>query len=243
MCNVLDYYHCSFRSGNLSFWQELTAMASAAIAISTQIASKIFGGMAQRAAEATNENANTQQAIQSFDQALSQINQAYNSGNMSQNDALVEVAAVWQYFWQVTTPKIQPNRNGCASGSNCPSSAPANYCSGNIGGTCCVGCTSLKIGIENVTKALTAGSGTANIPKVYGSHYGVLTRPAYTLTFTKPQTSNVLASANSAVNGLLSDLGLIPSTVSGVAVQSTSHLGIFAAIGIGAFLLVMVIKK
>lgn len=188
-------------------------MASAAIGIANSIVSTIFGGMAARAKEARNENLATQQAIQAYDQALVKIAQQYNSGNLSQSDAIAEANSIWDWFWHVTTPTIQPNRNGCASGGNCPHAStvngePANYCSGNIGATCCVGCGAIQLGISNVVAALQRGSGVADIPQIYGNKYGVQDRASYQITFTAPSALNPIADVGNTVNGLLGSLGL-----------------------------------
>jgi hypothetical protein len=103
-------------------------------------------------------------------------------------------------FWSETVPQIQPGRNGCNGGANCPPSvapnsgsayattAPSSYCSGSIGAACCVGCADLQLSIDNMEWAVahadsTGQPTTAFVQTVYASKYGGVNRPAYLVTF------------------------------------------------------------
>lgn len=226
-------------------------MASAAIGAVVSIASRIFGGMAARAKEATNENLALQQVIVACDSTFAQINQQYNAGNLSASDAMAEVNSVWQWYWQIMTPKIQPNRNGCGSGGGCPNAAtsngePAGYCSGDIGATCCVGCGPIRLAIENISAALQAGSGNADIPTIYGNHYGVQTRAEYTLTFNAPALSNPIGAVTNTVDSLLGSLGLTnqqASVVPGVAASSGFSTTALLLIGGVAFIGIVLVAR
>jgi hypothetical protein len=99
--------------------------------------------------------------------------------------------------------KIQPGRNGCNNGANCPPSvnpssdsstatvAAANYCSGSIGAACCVGCADLALSVSNLQWAVkqvakTGQPQTAFIQTVFASKYGGANRPAYLVNLTPP---------------------------------------------------------
>lgn len=173
-------------------------MAAAAVQLGSSVITSIFNGMALRAKQAANENQALQQIVQGFDQGIAQAVQLVNSGAISTDQARQELASMWAWYWQAMTPRIQPNRNGCSSGSNCPGDArsyrtsngvPAGYCAGTIGATCCLGCGPIRLSLADLDDALAAGGGTAQIAKVWGDKYGLQTREAYTVTFNPPTNS------------------------------------------------------
>lgn len=180
-------------------------MATAALSLGTSIIGKIFGGMALRARQATNENTALQQVIQAYDQSLTAVNQAYNAGQIDAQGVLAEMADLWQWYWQTITPQIQPNRNGCASGSNCPNAAtpdgtPHGYCTGNIGASCCVGCGPIRLGLTDIEKLMqSGGNGVTTVPEIIGNHYGVQTRAAYQLNWGTPGGSVVSVMTNQPI--------------------------------------------
>jgi hypothetical protein len=212
-------------------------MAAAAIQVGAQLGSgiikAIFGGMAQRAAEARNENVALQSCIVALDQGLAKLNEAYNAGQISENDCAAEVNSIWQWYWQIMTPNIQPNRDGCNSGSGCPGSAtqyagsngePNGYCKGNIGATCCVGCGPLRLSLANVTNALESGGGVSNIAIIVGNKYGVQTRPAYTLNWAAPR-STIITKGSPILHSILgggSGAGAVDTSGGGSAVSAGS---------------------
>lgn len=204
------------------------------------IVAKIFGGMKLRAQQAANENIALQQIVAGFDQAVSQLQAAVNSGQLDVAGAQQEINSVWQWYWQSVTPKIQPNRNGCASGSGCPgdarsyvssNGAPPGYCSGTIGASCCLGCGPIRLSIDSISDVLAAGGGTATIAGVAGNHYGLQTRPGYTVKFSPPPAGAIVNNIESSVGNLL---GLSPQ---GSASAGRSNTGLLV-IG-GAFLLLL----
>lgn len=194
-------------------------MATAGASVALQLAkvgigivTGIFSGMAERARQATSENQALNEFVAGVDQAIKQVASDYNSGQISQNDAEAEIASIWSWYGQVVTPHIQPNRNGCASGSNCPGTAtqyastngvPNGFCSGNEGASCCVGCGPIRLALENMSHALQAGKGTFTVPKVWGDHYGLQTREAYTISLNPPPLNNVTATVNSTIDNIL----------------------------------------
>jgi hypothetical protein len=173
--------------------------------------SAIFGGLmaasAKRAAQAKNENAAVAQEIAPWDGAIQQIVSAFNSGQITASEAAQLLASpqsrqqnvnqypngpVWNSFWQVVGPQVQPGRNGCNSGT-APHQPPLTHCSGSYGAGCCVAYDDLDSGQLYVTQAIMQASNSPGtpvtsqqIPAVYASKYGGVDRPGYTVTVTAP---------------------------------------------------------
>jgi hypothetical protein len=237
----------------------MAAVALAPIAIKsiTGIFSKIFGGMALRAKQAQNENQALQQVVQGFDQAILQLQQQYNSGQLTQQQALAEIYSADQWVWQSITPAIQPNRNGCESGQNCPPQVtpgyikcgPAQGGSITIGASCCVGCGPIKTAIENIIAVIEAGGGVAVIPAIGGDKYGLQTRQKYSLTFKAPAFSSITQEVSATVSSL-TGMGLYETN--GVVQSGYSSLGggvggsnilFFGFLGIILLLVVLLVSR
>ena len=166
------------------------------------IASSLIAASQKRAKEAQNENQAVASALAPWDAAVAQIVAAYNAGTLTVAQTQSLLGTIMSNYWNEVTPQIQPGRNGCSSGSNCPPSATPNssmsynaggnnYCSGSIGAACCVGCADLQLSVDNMQWAvLHANSSgkpvTAFVQIVYASKYGGVNRPAYTVTFSPP---------------------------------------------------------
>lgn len=169
--------------------------------------SAIAGGLikasAARAAAARNENMAVAAGVPGWDQAVSQIVAAYNSGSVSVSEAIQLLQMAMSNYWNEVTPQIQSGRNGCSGGGSCPgpanpnssmntaTTAPASYCGGSIGAACCVGCANLALGTSNMIYAVTQVDATgvsmrALIPQVFASKYGGTNRAQYFVTFIKP---------------------------------------------------------
>jgi len=172
----------------------------------------------QRASEAKDENSAMNIGVQGFDSDLKTVQAAFNSGQIGASDAIQAVQVLMQNYWALVTPHIQPGRNGCSGGANCPSSVPngAAYCQGNIGAACCVGCGNLEISInapDGVIAAINGqstspgGKNTADIMKVTGSKYGGQTRNAYTISFQQTGTAAAVSSIESSLTSEFSSLG------------------------------------
>lgn len=241
------------------------------IKVVTGIVSKIFGGMALRAKQAANENSALQQVVQGFDQAIQQVSQELNQGAISLADAQSEIASIWSWYWGSLTPIIQPNRNGCSSGSACPRDArqyastngvPSGYCSGNIGASCCVGCGPIRLSLDSISDVLAQGGGTAKIAGIVGDHYGLQTRQAYTLDFRPPSGGqSVTKTISTSVSNLLGIgkptqvLGFTPAqgsvpdyyaqgiNIPGYSSASTTKYLIFGGIGAFFLLLLLILRK
>lgn len=170
----------------------LSAVSSFASSGLGGLISSIFGGMRLRAQQATIENQALNYAVQAFDQSLAKVNAAYLNGQINAHDAITLLQQIYSQYWSVTASKIQPNRNGCANGSNCPGTAmqyeatngaPAGYCANGIGATCCVGCGPIRLGIERSIAVLQQGGGASSVPTIVGDHYGLQTRLGYQVSW------------------------------------------------------------
>jgi len=162
------------------------------------IASILLAASQKRAAEAKNENQAVAAGLPGWDQAVAQIVAAFNNGSIDATGVLSLLATALQNFWNEVTPQIQPGRNGCHSGSACPgvsgvggnitNEGGANYCSGDIGAACCVGCADLNLSTANMTWAVKQAQATgklvpAFVQTVFASKYGGVNRAAYTVMF------------------------------------------------------------
>lgn len=173
----------------------------------------IFGSLmaasAKRAAQARNENSAVANEIPQWDAAVDQIATAYNNGSISADEAYQLLAcpqtrqqgvnnypngAVWLSYWRVVGPQVQPGRNACQSG-NAPHQPPLTHCSGGYGAGCCVAYDDLDNGQLYVVWAIQQAEQTGQavtskmIPTVYGSKYGGINRPGYSITVRKPVSS------------------------------------------------------
>lgn len=177
--------------------------ALAGVGVVAAIAVALWQAHEVRKKQATSENAAMNLGVQGYDEGLRQINQAFNSRQISASDAITLLNQVWQQFWQLVTPVIQPGRNGCSGGASCPPwPTGGNGCSGNIGAACCVGCyalagdqgqavqfpgqsSPLRFGIAGTIRTLQEGGGVVYYQEVYSSKYGGKDRPAYTLVWSQ----------------------------------------------------------
>lgn len=175
-------------------------------AVVSAIAGVLIAASKKRAAEATNENTAVANGLPGWDQAVAQIVGAYNNGSINAAGVATLLETALTNFWNEVRLQIQPGRNGCNSGANCPpvtgtvsanntNEGGNNYCSGSIGAACCVGCADLNLSTSNMIYAANAAQNgnkpvSAFVQTVYASKYGGVNRPAYTVTFT-PYISGV----------------------------------------------------
>jgi hypothetical protein len=173
------------------------AAVAGALTASLQAASK------KRAQEAVTENAQLQVSVPGFDQAMAQVNALYTTRQIDAQTAIAAVQAIYQNFWAEMIPKIQPGRNGCNGGANCPVKPS---CSGSIGAACCVGCydlagsdtpfafttaqggdgTPMYFGVKGTIVVLQHGGGAPVLYQmVDASKYGGVKRPPYILNWTQ----------------------------------------------------------
>lgn len=175
-----------------------TVLAGVGAAIVSAIGISLLAAHQQRKKQATNENSAMNLGVTGFDRDLKVVNEAFNSGQINQVQAIQLVQQIMKQYWDLVAAHIQPGRNGCAGGSACATTVrrPANYCSGNIGAACCVGCldlydsiygtlySSAEGGTPGVLYAIRNG-GDSYILKVFGSKYGGITREGYHLMWAK----------------------------------------------------------
>lgn len=182
------------------------------------IAGALLQASQKRAKEAVSENSAVAAAVPGWDAGVATIAKAYNNGQIDGDQAKQLLQTNMANYWSEVAPQIQPGRNGCSSGANCPGSknpnsatslettAPSSYCSGSIGASCCVGCASLALSTANMNYAISqadAGAPTAaTIQAVFKSKYGGVDRSRYTVTFTKPSAITTTA------NSFLQEIGL-----------------------------------
>ena len=187
-----------------------TAAVTAGIGVAAAIGILLWTKHLQRLKQAKDENHAMNLGVQGFDEGIRLINSQYNSHQIDPQTAIAALKQLMQQYWMEIFPHIQPGRNGCgitAQGTaNCPSpigALPANYCSGNVGAGCCVGCGSLMASlyydgstipaqgavnaawypIPGAIVALQRGGGQSRVFKVYGSKYGGSERADYFLTW------------------------------------------------------------
>ena len=121
--------------------------AVAGIGAVVAIAAALWAAHEARVKQARDENSAMNLGVQGVDKELAVINQAYNAGQISANDAVHLLSQTMSHYWALVTPHIQPGRNGCSGGTACPPwPASGNGCSGSIGAACCVGCYDLAGG-------------------------------------------------------------------------------------------------
>jgi type II secretory pathway pseudopilin PulG len=181
--------------------------AVAGIGAVVAIAAALWAAHLQRQKQAKDENSAMNLGIVGFDHDIQMVNAAYNARRISASDAISLVRQLFNNYWALVTPHIQPGRNGCVGGSACPPwPAKGSGCSGNIGAACCVGCydlagsdqahvfssteggdgaTAFYYGAAGTIAALQVGGGVVLYQAVYPSKYGGKSRPAYKLAWSQ----------------------------------------------------------
>ena len=176
----------------------------------------LIGGLSAahklRMQEAQTENGAVVLGVQGWDQGVKQTVAAYNAGSITYNDALSMLATprtggfgkLWQFYWEEVGPKVQPQRNGCKSGT-VQQDPSKSFCGGNsasagmaYGAGCCVGYDNLDVGSSYIVAALQQAEAnpgrsitSKTVPTVYSSKYGGVNRQGYSVTFRKPVTSSL----------------------------------------------------
>lgn len=181
--------------------------AVAGIGAVAAIAAALWAAHEQRVKQATDENSAMNLGVAGYDNAMRQINAAFNARQIQASDAITLVQQVFATYWAEVTPHIQPGRNGCNGGASCPPwPVSGNGCSGDIGAACCVGCydlaggsgpavlgtadggdgsTPFYFGTEGTIITLQHGGGVVAYQAVYGSKYGGKNRPGYRLVWSQ----------------------------------------------------------
>ncbi len=183
-------------------WASAAGPIGAGIALAVGLIASLYAAHELRKKQAKDENSAMNVGVSGFDDDLKMIQQHLSAGQTDIPTALQGAQVALANYWAIVSPHIQPGRNGCASGSGCPSSVPDGkaYCRGNIGAVCCVGCGNLAPSIGGPSGVLAAiqgqssssgGKNTADIMEVYGSKYGGRTRAGYSLTFTAGAASGL----------------------------------------------------
>lgn len=200
-----------------------------------------------RAKGATTENAAVNSAVTAFDQSIKAIFAAANSTNPAQQITASEAeqlcTQVLASFWQGMAPyQVGPGRADQSHGGTACGGVSCNKaCTAG----CCVGCLDIAPSVQSAIAVFQAGGGSATMLEVYGSSYGAVTRPAYSLTYTAPAPASAPAAAVDSVASALTNL-FSPSTPAAPAgttltptTGSTEGLSLFvwAGLGLGALLL------
>ena len=185
----------AIKTANLAL-NAIPVVGPALSAVAQALTSAFQAASQQRAKQAVSENTAVAAAVPGWDQAMYQIQTNYNNGGLSAQQAIQLVDLAWTNYWAETAPKIQPGRNGCQGGTLTKAQADTQFpgtaqCSGSWGAACCVGYADLANGMNSIIAAIqqtdsTGEASVASIPAVYASKYGGTNRPAYTLTFTRP---------------------------------------------------------
>lgn len=197
-------------------WGAWAGPVGAGVAVGVGLIAGLLAAHALRAKQAKDENSAVNIGVSGFDSDLKKIQQAFSLGQVDASTAMQAAQLALSNYWQLVTPHIQPGRNGCAGGAVCASNRRSpNYCSGNIGAACCVGCADLNDSIMGPNGVIAAiqgqstaseGPNVAEILKVYPSKYGAVAREAYTLTFTPP--APVIPSGSDAVSAIEQSFGI-----------------------------------
>lgn len=181
-----------------------TAAITAGVGVAVTIFVILWNKHLARVKQAKDENSAMNLGVDGFDSDLKQVNAAWNAGQLDMNTAISASQQVLAQWWALVTPHIQPGRNGCGGGNGCATviaqgnaliakgkDSCNDYPGSAIGAVCCVGCFALHQAIygnadgsiPGVVKVLQQGGGVTQIPKVFPSKYGGLTRAAYSLTW------------------------------------------------------------
>lgn len=172
-----------------------TASSSLATAIPiigaafSAISSALIQASAKRRQQAVSENQAVAAAIPGWDQAITQIANGYNNGSISAQQAIQLIEQQWALYWSEVSGVIQPNRNGCRSGTVTQPKG-VSFCGGDYGAACCVGYDDLRNSSNNLEYALqqtdsTGKPAVASILPIFASKYGGTNRQGYIVTVTR----------------------------------------------------------
>jgi hypothetical protein len=161
-------------------------IVGAAVSAAMQIASALLAAHNLRKKQATNENTAMNLGVQGWDSDTAQVNKAYNARQITAQEAIKLMGQVMAQYWALVGGQIQPGRNACQDGANCPPNwVPGTaWPSSGEGAACLVGCAPLLASYKNAVAALQANGGNSAVIEVYGNtKYGGSTRLPYTLTW------------------------------------------------------------
>lgn len=174
-------------------------IAGVAIAAAGAIFGALMAAHAARMKQATDENSAVNIGIQGFDRDVKTVSDAVNAKQLTVAQGIQYLMQVKANYWALVTPKIQPGRNGCAGGANCPGGQIGKRsdagggggcmtgqckCTGTIGAACCVGCNMVNGAIANLIALYQSGkSGGANVCQVFASKYGGADRAGYVVNY------------------------------------------------------------
>ena len=205
------------------------------IAVVGSIIAGLWAAHEKRAANAKNENAAVNSAMQAFDGSIRAIFDAANSSDPAKyidaNTAIQALEQTRESYWSGLTPYMNTGAGDAdaSHGGNCEplyakggAAGGAGYCDKECTAGCCVGCSVVEFAIRDAKAVFQQGGGTVNVPKVYPSKYGVVSRESYTLTYQPkpPALSSGLDSLTQALTGNTSKGGgssfLLPALVIGL---------------------------
>jgi len=171
---------------------------TAGIGVAVTIFAVLWSRHQMRAKQAKDENSSVNLGVSGFDSDVQVINQQYNAGNIDLQTALKAVQQAYAQFWAITTPHIQPGRNGCTGGSSCAgmiatAKTGKQSCTGDKGAACCIGCVPLYYSLYDpgnwtgaspqgpgIVTVLMAGGGVSTCKTIGASSYGTKARTGYT---------------------------------------------------------------
>jgi len=196
-----------------------TAGITAGIGAGVAVILALFAAHKARVAGAKSENAAVGILVPQAQQELQKIASLYNSGQLSQQDALTYIQQVATAFQQGIAPyQTGPGQHttACAS-STVP---PGTPCNKNCTAGCCVYCNNIIQWVAAATAAVqSATGGTAQMNQVYGSpQYGYSGQGAWSLQFAPPggSTSSLASAVSGSVEGV--PLWVILAGLAGVAI-------------------------
>jgi len=201
----------------------VTGLATAGIGAGIGIILALFAAHQARVAGAKSENAAVGIAVPNAQSELQQIASLYNSGQLTQQQALTYVAQVAQNFQAA----VAPYQTGAGQHAIACSASGSTPCNKSCTASCCVYCNNILQWVQALSAALTAGSGTAQMSQVYGSpQYGYSGQSAWSVTITPPAPASV-AGVTSSLSTLASDItgGSASSSVAGIPVWMLALAG------------------
>jgi hypothetical protein len=203
-------------------------MATLGISLSSSALKAGLALLAQHTArvkDATNENQAVNQIVPAFDQDVAEIVAAYNAGTYSPSECITALEQVDAQMESYLKANVGPTGTAWDGTGKCTRGCTVSCCvfyndlhSAIYGPSVAPynGSTAAANGANGLIPVLAAGGGTAYIPTIYGSKYGLTQRPGYSVTVTSPPViDSALGSLENALGQLTGSAAPLPGGTSG----------------------------
>jgi hypothetical protein len=199
------------------------SLLGTAIPVVGTIFGALLGGIlaahAARVAGAKNENAALNSLVPQIQADIQQIAAAYNSGQITPDQAIQALQTVQQSFWSTMAP-FEKNPGQAGGPGTCTSTGTQKgaagtpmtstvKCDKSHTASTCVGCIWINNYVDQFTQLIQKGAvGTFQLQgPIEGNGYGFVGAPAMSITLRTPPPASAISAAAGGITGLLAGSG------------------------------------